>query len=332
MATGRAPGPPGKPSCIEVGSHGVHLIWPGPASTGGLPILDYQVLVQNGGTRPFVECVASTGSDVTEAYAPGLNPGSWYEFRVVARNAAGIGAVSHSSEPVMTLSAGSHGGVPRPGGAIAASRGERGLTEYEASKAALQRWERNFELGNGRMADENDRILSAEYSALLQRFRETRRLRKAASTSMLTGEGAIASATYHTKPSATAPSATAQVRRAEQTAAAGGSAAACAEGGSDELSCKPHSSEERRAVVREYRRVKKRLEQWSRAFEERERRAPTAEDESESRSHRELQAKLVTTKAMLRPTALTGVGLVGQQPTEAEARALKQLFNDFDTR
>lgn len=104
-AAPRLPGPPGAPVATEVTGDSLTLAWASPASSGGLALKGYQVLVQAGGTAGYVEVVASTGSSEPAAYVKGLAPSTWYEFKVAARNDIGAGPQSAASRPVRTVAA-----------------------------------------------------------------------------------------------------------------------------------------------------------------------------------------------------------------------------------
>ena len=73
-----------------VGSSEVTLSWLGP-STGTAPFT-YSILYRSAGSGTWVS--AATELEVLAATVPGLNPGSPYEFVVVAANAAGSGNMS----------------------------------------------------------------------------------------------------------------------------------------------------------------------------------------------------------------------------------------------
>jgi titin len=65
--------------------------WATPASDGGSPVTGYVVQVHSGGK--LLKTV-NAGATKTSATVGGLKSGKAYTFRVVAKNAAGTGAVS----------------------------------------------------------------------------------------------------------------------------------------------------------------------------------------------------------------------------------------------
>ena len=97
----KLPGPPGPPFASDVSSDGLVLSWSPPASSGAAgPLQGYRILAQAGGTSGFTEVVSSTGQGGETAHRlRGLLPETWYEFRVAAVSANGVGAPSRSYQP-----------------------------------------------------------------------------------------------------------------------------------------------------------------------------------------------------------------------------------------
>jgi uncharacterized protein YcfJ len=88
---------PGAPKISSVAAHrkAVVVRWAKPASDGGTPVTGYVVQVYAGGS--LIKAVAA-GAGKSSATAGGLKKGKAYTFRVVAKNAAGTGAVSAPSK------------------------------------------------------------------------------------------------------------------------------------------------------------------------------------------------------------------------------------------
>jgi titin len=95
---------PGVPTTVT-GTRGdsqVQLSWLPPANPGGTPVTDYDIEYSaDAGTTwvPFADGV----SPATTATVTGLTNGTTYVFRVIARNAVGIGSPSDPSGPVKPL-------------------------------------------------------------------------------------------------------------------------------------------------------------------------------------------------------------------------------------
>ena len=103
-AWGSYSGPPGQPEASEVSATSLLLHWSPPQHLGGsgFEVTGYQVLVQCGGEGGFVVYTADTGSDMTQCLVEELVPDTWHEFQTCAITAAGIGAPSAASAPVLT--------------------------------------------------------------------------------------------------------------------------------------------------------------------------------------------------------------------------------------
>jgi len=92
-------GLPGAPTAVLAtrGSTLANLTWSAPASDGGSPITGYQVQVRTGTTVVRTDVLTGTA---TSAIITGLTNGTAYNFRVLAVNAQGVGAVSAASNTV----------------------------------------------------------------------------------------------------------------------------------------------------------------------------------------------------------------------------------------
>ena len=153
------------------------LAWEPPSSTGGLPIVGYRVLVQAGGTSGFKEFLESTVSSEAVAHIKGLQPDCWYEFRVQAITAAGVGTQSASSRPVQTRARGGGPATSSVGRRLVRTEPSSSTMDYEAAGSALAEWEQAFEAHMGRPAEELERLESPTYQEILRIMKEKRRLR-----------------------------------------------------------------------------------------------------------------------------------------------------------
>ena len=97
-------GPPSQPQASNVGSTSLLLHWEAPTHLGGsgFEVVGYQIRVQYGGTGGFNVHVEDSSSDATQHAIDQLSPDTWHEFSVAAITAAGIGAASAASRPVLT--------------------------------------------------------------------------------------------------------------------------------------------------------------------------------------------------------------------------------------
>jgi hypothetical protein len=155
------PGPPQAPSASEVGSDELLLSWQPPASAVTLGVQAYRVFVQAGGTSGFAEHTHSTGSAECACRVRGLQPNTWYEFRVAALTAHGVGSSSSSSLPVQTT-------APLLGAAD--REGRRHMArEYKRLKRRLKDWEVDFEQAHGRAPTADDRALVPPIAELYRR-------------------------------------------------------------------------------------------------------------------------------------------------------------------
>lgn len=95
------PGAPGQPEATDWDKDHVDLRWTPPASDGGSPITAYVIEKREKDTGKWVKA-AEVPATECKGTAPNLDEGVEYEFRVRAVNAAGPGAPSEASKPVIT--------------------------------------------------------------------------------------------------------------------------------------------------------------------------------------------------------------------------------------
>lgn len=108
------PGAPGQPDVTDVDSDSVSLQWSRPTTDGGSKIVGYVVEGRRPGERNWKSMGESVIKD-TKTTIPNLQEGEEWEFRVRAKNAAGLGAPSEPT-PAITVkpkaSAPSAPGIP----------------------------------------------------------------------------------------------------------------------------------------------------------------------------------------------------------------------------
>jgi hypothetical protein len=100
-------GPPERPTAIGVGSTSLLLEWSAPQHLGGagFEVLGYRIFMRMGGAGDFHVHVADTAviTKLAEEHhaVEELAPDTWHEFKVAAITAAGVGALSLASHPVL---------------------------------------------------------------------------------------------------------------------------------------------------------------------------------------------------------------------------------------
>lgn len=97
----RIPDPPGTPSCCEITTSSINLLWARPRSDGGAKITGYKVEWRSPNTGGQWLITPYLIKD-TRYTVHGLVPGETYEFRVRAANLAGISEPSQPCSPVKT--------------------------------------------------------------------------------------------------------------------------------------------------------------------------------------------------------------------------------------
>ncbi|KAK0400071.1 hypothetical protein QR680_003339 [Steinernema hermaphroditum] len=98
------PGAPGVPEATSTSEDAICLQWTKPYSDGGAPIQGYIVEKREIGTNQWLKAAFGNIPD-TRLRVTGLTPRKTYEFRVCAVNAAGPGAFSENSVPIMAAHA-----------------------------------------------------------------------------------------------------------------------------------------------------------------------------------------------------------------------------------
>lgn len=188
------PSRPSQPMATEVTHGQVVLLWEPPPPTD--VVAHYRVLTQKAGTNGFHVLLDDTNSNQPIVRLSTLEEDAWYEFKVVAVNAAGESLPSLGSQPVQTKGqvppsaavprahhcacsshgGGSHGGHHGHAAAAAYSSGDD--PEYAQIKRELSAWESKFEKQHGHPPTEHDKAADAAYQAMLSRYRRFRRHRK----------------------------------------------------------------------------------------------------------------------------------------------------------
>jgi Fibronectin type III domain len=101
------PYPPASASATALGSSAV-IVWGAPASTDGSPVVNYTLQYRVGATGAYTSVSEGTAEAAT---VPGLSPGTFYNFRVIAWNAVGASNASAvAAAATQTTSVGVPGG------------------------------------------------------------------------------------------------------------------------------------------------------------------------------------------------------------------------------
>jgi FtsP/CotA-like multicopper oxidase with cupredoxin domain len=95
--------PPGAPTTVvpTAGNARVGLSWSAPVANGGAPVTGYAIQRSTDSGSTWTTMTVNSGSPATTGIATGLSNGTSYVFRVAAVNAAGTGAWSAASAPVI---------------------------------------------------------------------------------------------------------------------------------------------------------------------------------------------------------------------------------------
>lgn len=94
------PGQPGKPECVDAGKDFIKITWTPPISTGGSPIIGYDVERRDKATGRWIK-LNRKPEKPTEYYDDTVAEGHQYEYRVSAVNAAGAGKPSEASNVII---------------------------------------------------------------------------------------------------------------------------------------------------------------------------------------------------------------------------------------
>lgn len=97
-------GPPMRPIGHEVGTTSLLLTWEAPQHLGGsdFEVLGYKICVRYCGSGDFSVHTDNTGDNQVQHVVEQLKPDTWHEFQVAAITAAGVGALSQASRPILT--------------------------------------------------------------------------------------------------------------------------------------------------------------------------------------------------------------------------------------
>lgn len=90
------PGQPGRPECMDASKDHIKINWTPPISTGGSPIIGYDVERRDRATGRWIK-LNKEPIGHTEYYDDHVAEGHQYEYRVTAINAAGAGKPSDTS-------------------------------------------------------------------------------------------------------------------------------------------------------------------------------------------------------------------------------------------
>ncbi|XP_071942196.1 twitchin-like isoform X2 [Antedon mediterranea] len=88
---------PGKPVLSKIRKNSANVTWTSPMSDGGAKISDYVVQKKKPGSKDEWQDAVTVPATETSATVPDLVEGDKYEFRVLAKNAKGLGKPSQSS-------------------------------------------------------------------------------------------------------------------------------------------------------------------------------------------------------------------------------------------
>ena len=182
--------PPSKPHVEGDGFSQPHVLhWESPG-TRGINGYSVQVKVDGpAGDGKFHSLLADTKSKSTKASLSSLtlSAGHSYTFRVAAHiSGGGWGPYSEPSEPIQGGGGGGGGskpsspqarrrGVPKDGGGGGGASSSAAPESAADLKAELAAWESAFKQTHGRSAYDNDRLESADYQALVKKYKAAKR-------------------------------------------------------------------------------------------------------------------------------------------------------------
>lgn len=98
------PGPPSTPWVSNVTRESITVGWHEPVSNGGNNVIGYHLEMKDRNSILWQKA-NKTIIRTSHFKVTNISAGLIYEFRVYAVNAAGIGKVSHPSEPVLAIDA-----------------------------------------------------------------------------------------------------------------------------------------------------------------------------------------------------------------------------------
>ena len=102
MTPTAVPGKPGTPDITGTDKSSVALKWVAPDSDGGSPITNYLVQFRLSGSTQWLLANDSVTVPDTTFSVTGLKEGKEYEFRVMAKNKAGLSEPSITSPSIVT--------------------------------------------------------------------------------------------------------------------------------------------------------------------------------------------------------------------------------------
>ena len=236
--------PPSKPHVEGDGFSQPHVLhWESPG-TRGINGYSVQVKVDGpAGDGKFHSLLADTKSKSTKASLSSLtlSAGHSYTFRVAAHiSGGGWGPYSEPSEPIQG-GGGGGGGVAasspqvaagaacqRTAAAAAAASSSAAPESAADLKAELAAWESAFKQTHGRSAYDNDRLESADYQALVKKYKAAKRGDRGGGDRGSGGGGGRSDTTPRRERGATAAAAGGATAAAAATAAARARRAAAA--------------------------------------------------------------------------------------------------------
>jgi hypothetical protein len=195
------PSRPSQPIATEIRHDRLVLLWEPPPKA---EIVDsYEVFAQVSGSGGFLSLLPDTNSPHPIVRLETLAGNTWYEFRVVARNAAGSSPQSTTSDPVQTAMspaaqarqaehaaaaaamASSLGAANAPTRSPRLSSREADAAEdpdlmlrYAQSKRDLLNWEAHFDRAHGRASTDHDRNADLHYQGLMQRYKKLKHAKR----------------------------------------------------------------------------------------------------------------------------------------------------------
>ena len=95
------PGPPENLRIGEVTKSSIELLWSEPLNNGGAPIITYVVEKRSSKQIKWTPCDYDERSNKCHFNVEQLREGYEYEFRVAAKNKAGVGDFTHPTQPVV---------------------------------------------------------------------------------------------------------------------------------------------------------------------------------------------------------------------------------------